>query len=82
MSSGDRQSNRDKYPEIAAFVDHCREVFGQQVRVISLEEIDDDSNRYAKGRSIDQGNSDRPNDKTGVAKAAREVRSSSAKNSE
>lgn len=32
----ERQSNRDKFPEIAKFVDECRKVFGN-VKVIKLE---------------------------------------------
>ena len=31
-----RQRNREQYPEIAAFVDECRRVFGEGVKVISI----------------------------------------------
>lgn len=47
-----RQSNREKYPEIAKVVDQFRKAFGDQVKVIGLE-VKDDSNRHEKGRSID-----------------------------
>lgn len=32
----ERANNREKYPEIAAFVDECRRVFGEGVRVVSF----------------------------------------------
>ena len=32
----ERANNREKYPEIAAFVDECRRVFGPDVRVVSI----------------------------------------------
>jgi len=32
----ERANNREKYPEIAAFVDECRRVFGEGVRVVSI----------------------------------------------
>jgi len=32
------QANRERYPEIAAFVDDLRRVFGDGVRVLSVEE--------------------------------------------
>ena len=31
-----RQRNREQYPEIAAFVDECRRVFGEGVKVVSI----------------------------------------------
>ena len=32
----ERAANRAKYPEIAAFVDECRRVFGPDVKVVSI----------------------------------------------
>lgn len=33
-----RQRNRERYPEIAEFLDDCRRYFGAGVEIISLEE--------------------------------------------
>lgn len=37
MRSSDKQSNRERYPDIAKFVDELREVFGE-VKVVELIE--------------------------------------------
>lgn len=36
QAEAQRRKNREKYPEIAAFVDECRRVFGEDVKVISI----------------------------------------------
>ena len=39
--SDERQKNRERYPEVAAFVDDCRRYFGE-TRVVKLEPKDDE----------------------------------------
>lgn len=54
-----REYNRRQFPELAAFVDDCRRVFGDGVRVLRLEvngqqvagEVDDDTRAEAAGRA-------------------------------
>jgi len=37
--SNERQNNRERYPDVAAFVDDCRRYFGE-ARVVNLEPRD------------------------------------------
>lgn len=43
-----REYNRRQFPELAAFVDDCRRVFGEGVRVLSLEVIPDSTAGFVK----------------------------------